>query len=73
MKESKSTHMKVTRKILLYIKDNITHGLLYLYSNDFQLIVYSNSDWGDVLKDQKSIIDFCFLMRDIALTLYLKK
>lgn len=57
-----------TKWILCYIKDIITRGQLYSFSNNFWLIDYSNSDCGGISKDQKIITNFIFYMGDTVFT-----
>ena len=44
MEEPKSTHVKVVKRIMCYIKRTLNHGLFYLVSNYFHLVGYSDSD-----------------------------
>lgn len=50
----KTTHFKVAKRILRYIKCTINFGLLYSFSNSYKLVGYSDSDWDKHVDDQKS-------------------
>lgn len=41
-----TSHMKMVKRILRYIKGTINHGLTVTTSGDFNPIGYSDSDWG---------------------------
>jgi ABC-type uncharacterized transport system permease subunit len=40
------THFKTLKRIRRYIKGTIDFGLFYDYSNSFELVGYSDSDWA---------------------------
>jgi hypothetical protein len=50
--------------MLWYIKSTIDFDLFYSYSNSFELVGYSDSDWAEDMDDRKSTICFVFYMRD---------
>jgi len=50
--------------MLRYIKSTIDFDLFYSYSNSFELVGYSDSDWAGDMDDRKSTICFVFYMRD---------
>ena len=50
--------------MLWYIKSTIDFDLFYNYSNSFELVGYSDSDWAGNMDDRKSTICFVFCMRD---------
>jgi hypothetical protein len=50
--------------MLWYIKSTIDFGLFCIYSNSFELVGYSDSDWAGNMDDRKSTICFVFCMRD---------
>jgi hypothetical protein len=60
------THFKELKWILWYIKGIFYFGLFYGYSNSFELIGYSDSDWAGDIDDRKSITSFVSYMRDIT-------
>ncbi|XP_022883572.1 uncharacterized protein LOC111400387 [Olea europaea var. sylvestris] len=67
------THMKVTKRILRYIKCTLDYGLVYSSSNEFKLVGYSNRDWGRDSDDRKSTTGYVFYLGDIAFTWSSKK
>ncbi|KAL5820270.1 hypothetical protein ACOSQ3_022152 [Xanthoceras sorbifolium] len=54
MENPTTTHFKVAKRILRYIKGTIDFGLFYSVSNDYKLVGYSDSDWGGDINDRKS-------------------
>ena len=67
-----STHMKVAKRILLYLKGTLDFGLFYSSSINFKLVGFCDSDFlGDV--DKKSTIEFVFFMEDCVISWNSKK
>jgi hypothetical protein len=52
------THFKVLKWIIQYIKGTVDFGLLYGYSNSFEIVGYSDSDWVENMNDRKSTMSF---------------
>ncbi|KAH9725216.1 hypothetical protein KPL70_007788 [Citrus sinensis] len=73
MKNPKTTHFKVTKRILRYIKGTTNFGLLYSFSNDNKLVGYSDKDWGGDVDDRKSTTGFVLFMGDTTFTWMSKK
>ncbi|KAG6537922.1 hypothetical protein ZIOFF_003025 [Zingiber officinale] len=73
MEDPTTTHLKIAKRILRYIKGTIDFGLLYSTSNHFKLEGYSDSDWGGDIDDRKSTTGFVFFMGDTAFTWMSKK
>ncbi|KAG6529238.1 hypothetical protein ZIOFF_011434 [Zingiber officinale] len=66
MEDPTTTHLKIAKRILRYIKGTIDFGLLYSTSNHFKLEGYSDSDWGGDIDDRKSTTGFVYFdMRGI--------
>ncbi|WMV24270.1 hypothetical protein MTR67_017655 [Solanum verrucosum] len=62
MEAPTSTHLKVTRRILRYLKGTIDLGLFYSSSDYFSPMGYCDSDYAGDVDDRKSTSDFmCFL------------
>ncbi|KAG6479056.1 hypothetical protein ZIOFF_062511 [Zingiber officinale] len=73
MEDPTTTHLKIAKRILRYIKGTIDFGLLYSTSNHFKLEGYSDSDWGGDIDDRKSTTGFVFFMGATAFTWMSKK
>ncbi|KAG6520983.1 hypothetical protein ZIOFF_018048 [Zingiber officinale] len=73
MEDPTTTHLKIAKRILRYIKGTIDFGLFYSTSNHFKLEGYSDSDWGGDIDDRKSTTGFVFFMGDTAFTWMSKK
>ncbi|GKV41705.1 hypothetical protein SLEP1_g49203 [Rubroshorea leprosula] len=67
------THMKMTKRVLRYIKGTIDYGLSYSFSTNFKLYGYNDSDWGGDVDDRKSTTGFLFFLGDTAFTWCSKK
>ena len=46
MEAPTTSHLKVAKRILRYIKGTIDYGMFYSSSEDFKLVGYSDSDWA---------------------------
>ena len=64
----KTPHFKVAKRIIHYLKGIINFGLLYLFSNDYKLVGYSDSNWGGGVNNRKSITRLVVFMGDTAFT-----
>ncbi|KAG6510355.1 hypothetical protein ZIOFF_028365 [Zingiber officinale] len=73
MEDPTTTHLKIAKRILRYIRGTIDFRLLYSTSNHFKLEGYSDSDWGGDINDKKSTTGFVFFMEDTSFTWMLKK
>ncbi|XP_022890911.1 uncharacterized protein LOC111405988 [Olea europaea var. sylvestris] len=67
------THMKTAKRILFYIKGTLDYGLVYSSSNEFNLVGYSDSDWGGDSDDRKSTTGYVFYLGNTAFTWSSKK
>ena len=61
-------HFKAAKRILHYIKGALSYGLLYSFSNEFQLVGYLDSDRGRNLDNRKSTKGFVFYTGDTVFT-----
>ena len=50
------THVKELKQVLWYVKGINDFGLLYGYSNNFELVSYNNNDWAIDMDYRKSTI-----------------
>ena len=66
-------HMKAAKRILRYVKGTLNYGLFYSSSKNFNLVGYSDSDWGGDINDRKSTSGFLFYVGETAFTWSLKK
>nr|XP_048327648.1 secreted RxLR effector protein 161-like [Ziziphus jujuba var. spinosa] len=68
-----TTHLKVAKRIIRYLKGTTSFGLYYSTSNDYKLVGYSDSDWGGDIDDCKSTSGFVFYLGDTTFTWMSKK
>ena len=73
METPTSTHMKIAKRILRYLKGTIDFGLFYSSSNDFKLVGFCDSDFAGDIDDRKSTTDFVFFMGNCTITWSFKK
>ncbi|GJY47612.1 retrovirus-related pol polyprotein from transposon TNT 1-94 [Tanacetum coccineum] len=73
MEELTTKHLKIAKRILRYIKGTIDYGMLYLISEDFKLVGYSDSDWAGSKDDGRSTSGFLFFLGNNAFTWASKK
>ena len=66
-------HMKAAKRILRYVKGTLDYGLFYSSSKNFNLVGYSDSDWGGDIDDRKSTSGFLFCIGETAFTWSSKK
>ena len=64
MENPSTTHLKVAKRILLYLKGTTNFGLYYYVSNDYKHVGYNDSDWSGDMDDHKSTTGFSFYMGD---------
>eukprot|EP00253_Pinus_taeda_P015435 PITA_15435 len=53
-------HMKAAKRILRYVKGILNFGIHYYSSEKFNLVGFSDSNWGGSLDDRKSTSGNCF-------------
>ncbi|XP_019246551.1 PREDICTED: uncharacterized protein LOC109226211 [Nicotiana attenuata] len=68
-----STRLKVTRRILCYLKGTIDFGLFYSSSSDFNLVGFCDSDYAGDIDDRKSKTGFVFFLGDSVISWSSKK
>ncbi|XP_070056529.1 uncharacterized mitochondrial protein AtMg00810-like [Nicotiana tomentosiformis] len=73
MEAPTSTHLKVTRRILHYLKGTIDFELFYSSSSDFNLMEFCDSDYAGDIDDRKSTTGFVFFFGDSVISWTLKK
>ena len=60
MEAPASTHLKVAKRILSYLKSTIDLGLFYSSSDNFNLVGYYDRDYAVDVFDTKSTSGFVF-------------
>jgi hypothetical protein len=73
METPDQSHLNAVRRILRYIKGTINEGMFYTASKNFNLVGFSDSDWGRDLDERKSTTKFVFFMGDTSFTWSSKK
>ncbi|XP_042401463.1 uncharacterized mitochondrial protein AtMg00810-like [Zingiber officinale] len=73
MEAPTTSHLKIAKRILRYIKGTINYGILYVFSDDFMLVGYCDSDWAGDIDSRKSTTGFVFFMGNSAFTWNSKK
>ncbi|XP_019236099.1 PREDICTED: uncharacterized protein LOC109216405 [Nicotiana attenuata] len=54
MEEPTTSHLKVAKRILRYIKSTLDYGIFYSFSKDSKPVGYCGSDWASDIDDRKS-------------------
>lgn len=73
METPRETHWQAAKRILRYVKGSMNLGLHYGYGEGFELIGYSNSDWGRDPIERKSTTRYVFFRASIAFSWTSKK
>jgi hypothetical protein len=73
MKKSKSSHLKIAKRILRFVKGTTSYELFYSSSQNLEITGYNDSDWVGNLKDRKGTTEFVFFMRETTFTWTSKK
>nr|GEU39751.1 retrovirus-related Pol polyprotein from transposon TNT 1-94 [Tanacetum cinerariifolium] len=62
MEEPTTKHLKITKRILCYIKGIVDYGMFYSTSEDFKLVGYSDSDCAGSKDDGRSTSGLLFFL-----------
>ncbi|OIT36790.1 abc transporter c family member 10 [Nicotiana attenuata] len=73
MEAPTTSHLKVAKRILRYIKDTLDYEILYSSSKDSKFVGYCDSDWAGDIDDRKSTTGFVFFLGNSAFTWNSKK
>ncbi|KAA0058430.1 putative mitochondrial protein [Cucumis melo var. makuwa] len=73
MESPTTTHLKVTKRILRYLRGTLDYGLFYSSSKEFKLEGYYDSDWAGDTNDRKSTSGYVFFIGNTAFTWSSKK
>ncbi|KAA0062180.1 putative mitochondrial protein [Cucumis melo var. makuwa] len=57
MESPTTTHLKVAKRILCYLKGTLDYGLLYSSPKEFKLEGYYDSDWTGDTNDRRALVD----------------
>ncbi|XP_038722012.1 secreted RxLR effector protein 161-like [Tripterygium wilfordii] len=60
METPRESHWRAAKRILRYVKGTFNFGLHYTYGQNFELVGYSDSDWGEDPFEGKSITGYVF-------------
>jgi hypothetical protein len=73
MSNSKEIHWKEAKIILRYLHGTIGYGLIYISTEDFRLIGYTDSYWAGCMDDRKSTSGYSFNMGSTTIAWSTKK
>ncbi|TYJ97307.1 Retrovirus-related Pol polyprotein from transposon TNT 1-94 [Cucumis melo var. makuwa] len=73
MESPTTTHLKVAKRILRYLRGTLDYGLFYSSSKEFKLEGYCDSDWAGDTNDRKSTSGYVFFIGNTAFTWSSKK
>jgi hypothetical protein len=73
MEDPRYPHLKVVKRILIYVKGMENLGLFHQKTNVFELAGYVDSDWCSDIDDRKSISGYAFYMGGTTFTWLSKK
>ncbi|KAA0052395.1 putative copia-type polyprotein [Cucumis melo var. makuwa] len=73
MESPTTTHLKVAKRILRYLKGTLDYGLFYSSSKEFKFEGYCDSDWAKDTNDRKSTSGYVFFIGNPAFTWSSKK
>lgn len=59
----RESHLVAVKRILRYLKGIVDYGLWYPYNSDYNLKVYTDTDWGSNVDDRKSTTYGAFFLR----------
>ncbi|KAM2891593.1 hypothetical protein COP2_009862 [Malus domestica] len=59
MENPTTTHLKIAKRNLRYLKGTVNFSLFYSSSSNYKLVGYSNSDWVGDSDDKKTLLDLC--------------
>jgi hypothetical protein len=58
--EPRCVHLVAAKHVTRYFKGMLDYGLCYTGDHDFELYVYTDSDWAGSASDRKSTLGCCF-------------
>ena len=69
----KESHLNAVKRIFIYLKDTIDIGLRYPKCDNFELICYSDADFGGCKIDRQSINGTCHFLGHSLVSWHCKK
>ncbi|KAL0301535.1 UNVERIFIED_CONTAM: Secreted RxLR effector protein, partial [Sesamum radiatum] len=66
-------HLIAAKRILRYIKNTLSYGLMYEQSKSFSLSGFVDVDWAGDVNDRRSTMGFCFKIGSAAISWCSKK
>ncbi|KAK2974604.1 hypothetical protein RJ640_015016, partial [Escallonia rubra] len=67
MKNLRTPHLDVARKVMRYVKGSLGYGLMYKMGGNFLLSGFSDADWAGDENDQHSTTNYCFSKGPVAI------
>ena len=52
-------HLKAAKRVIRYVKGTCDFGIKFTRSKEFELVGFSNSDWGGSIYDMRSTLGYC--------------
>jgi hypothetical protein len=73
LEQPRQVLLVATKHVLRYLKGTLDHGLWYRYDHEFGLYGYLDSDWVDIIHDQKSTSRYCSSLGSSMVSWSIKK
>ena len=62
MEKPYQSHLQAAKRILRYVSGTRDHGILYSYTDNFDLLGYTDSDWAGDTETRKSTSGYAFFL-----------
>lgn len=73
MHQPTTAHMQAAKRVLRYLHNNPSQGILFSSTSEARLLAYCDSDWVGFPISRKSTTGFCILLGDSAISWNSKK
>ena len=60
MEKPYQSHLQATKRILRYVSGTRDHQILYSYIDNFNLVGYTDNDWGGDTETWKNTFGYAF-------------